>query len=100
MTINDHIYGIPSLKDNGYYISLVYNDTLAQELGINMDEVQYRNWRDLEELGLEVQGKTRRRPPRMGPIIQVFWTNNLVYPYNFAFETFLNDSYLAVCRHR
>lgn len=96
MTINDHIYGIPSLKDNGYYISLVYNDTLAQELGINMDEVQYRNWRDLEELGLEVKEKRDAAHPEWADY-PVFWTNNLVYPYNFAFETFLNDSYLAVC---
>ena len=37
MKINGHIYGIPTLKDNGFYISLIYNDTMAQELGIDID---------------------------------------------------------------
>ena len=39
MTIDGHIYGIPSLKDSGYFISLIYNATMAEELGIEHGEL-------------------------------------------------------------
>lgn len=96
MKIDGHIYGIPTLKDNGYYISMIYNDTMAQELGIDMSKVEYHDWRDMEALGLEVKEKRDAAHPEWADY-PVFKGNGLIYPYNFAFETFLNDSYLAVC---
>ncbi|MGN0741801.1 MAG: ABC transporter substrate-binding protein, partial [Candidatus Fimadaptatus sp.] len=45
MTIDGHIYGIPSKKDNGYYISLIYNATMAEELGIDMESYEYIDMR-------------------------------------------------------
>ena len=36
MRINGNIYGIPSLKDNGYFISHVYFATMSEEMGIDM----------------------------------------------------------------
>lgn len=96
MKINGHIYGIPTKKDNGYYISIVYNDTMAQELGINMDEVKYTSWRDVEDLGLKVKELRNAAHPEWADY-PVFGDNTNIAPYNFAVETFLNDNYLAVC---
>lgn len=97
MRIGGNIYGIPSLKDNGYYISLVYNDTMAQELGIDMEAFpQHSNWRELEDLLREAKEKRDAVHPEWADH-PIAWDSGLVYPYNFAFETFLNDSYLAVC---
>lgn len=97
MRINGNIYGIPSLKDNGYFISLVYNDTMAQELGIDVEGFpQHSNWRELEPLLYEAKEKRDAAHPEWADR-PITWDTSLVYPYNFAFETFLNDSYLAVC---
>ncbi|MCL1795866.1 MAG: ABC transporter substrate-binding protein [Clostridia bacterium] len=97
MRIDGKIYGIPSLKDNGYFISLIYNDTMAQELGLDMENFpQHGNWRDLDALFYEVKEKRDAAHPEWADH-PVSWDSSLVYPYNFAFETFLNDSYLAVC---
>lgn len=96
MKINGSIYGIPSLKDNGYFISLVYNKDMADEFGIDIDAVDYSNFRDLEDLFREVKAKRDEKYPDWAdrPIV---WNVDRAYPYNFAFETFLNDSFLAIC---
>ena len=97
MRIGGNIYGIPSLKDNGYFISLIYNDTMAQALGIDVEAFpQHSNWRELEPLLREAKEKRDAMFPEWADH-PIAWNNNLIYPYNFAFETFLNDSYLAVC---
>ncbi len=96
MKINGEIYGIPSLKDNGYFISLLYNADMADKYGIDVDKYQYRDFRDLGELFREAKAKRDADKPEWAdrPIV---WSVDLLYPYYFAFETFLNDSYLAVC---
>ena len=96
MKIGGNIYGIPSLKDNGYYISLIYNAEMAEALGITEDEMKHDNFRDLEELFYKVKELRDEKMPEYADH-PVCWNNNLIYPYNFAFETFLNDSYLGVC---
>ncbi len=95
MKINGNIYGIPSLKDNGYFISLIYNADMVAEMGIDINDYQHSNFRELEELFYAAKEWRDATYPEMAeyPIV---WNNNLVYPYNFAFETFLNDSYMAV----
>lgn len=95
MKVNGNIYGIPSKKDNGYFISLIYNADMVEESGINLDDYHYSNFRDLEELFYDMKEWRDEAHPEMKdyPIV---WNNNLIYPYNFAFETFLNDSYMAV----
>lgn len=35
-TIGDHIYGFPAYKDNAFVASLIYNKTMAEELGIDV----------------------------------------------------------------
>ncbi|HML48441.1 MAG TPA: extracellular solute-binding protein, partial [Clostridia bacterium] len=96
MKIGGHVYGIPTLKDNGYFISLIYNQEMADEFGIDIDSVKYSNFRDLEDLFREVKGLRDAAHPEWAER-PIAWDVNLIYPYNFAFETFLNDSYLAVC---
>ena len=96
MKINGEIYGIPSLKDNGYFISLIYNADMAEKYGIDIDAYEYRNFRDLEPLFRDAKAKRDADMPEWAdrPIV---WGVDRLYPYNFAFETFLNDSFLAVC---
>lgn len=96
MKIGGHVYGIPSLKDNGYFISLVYNKDMADELGIDVDSVKYSTFRDMEDLFREVKEKRDAAHPEWADR-PIAWNINRIYPYNFAFETFLNDSYLTVC---
>ena len=95
MKINGEIYGIPSLKDNGYFISCIYNADMIEEMGINIEDYQHSNFRELEDLFYEVKEWRDENYPEMAEYPIVMY-NNLIYPYNFAFETFLNDSYLAV----
>ncbi|MDR1598676.1 MAG: ABC transporter substrate-binding protein [Oscillospiraceae bacterium] len=96
MRINGSIYGIPTLKDNGYYISLIWNDTMAQELGIDPLQGQYRNFRDLEGLLLEAKEKRDAAYPEWADR-PISWSNDRVDPYNFAIEFFLNENYVAAC---
>ena len=46
LTINDHIYAVPILKDNCYIIGYIYNATLAEELGLDMEQ----GWSGLKEM--------------------------------------------------
>lgn len=96
MKINGEIYGIPSLKDNGYFISLIYNADMAEKYAIDVNAYQYRNFRDLEPLLRDAKAKRDADMPEWADH-PIAWDVSLLYPYNFAFETFLNDSYLAVC---
>lgn len=96
MRINGNIYGIPTLKDNGYYISLVYNHEMAKELGINVADYQHGNFRELEELFYLVkEGRDEKFPEYADR--PVMWDTGLIFPYYFALETFFNDKYFAVC---
>ena len=96
MRINGHIYGIPSLKDNGFYISLIYNATMAEELGIDMESWAFNDFRDVEAVAREVKEKRDEAHPEWADM-PVLWDVNLVHPYNFAVENFLNSSFYAVC---
>ncbi len=96
MKINGHIYGIPSLKDNGFFISLVYNDTMAQELGIDVNSFPFESFRDTVDLAYEVKEKRDAAHPEWADM-PVMWDTNAVHPYNFPIENFLNGSFFAVC---
>jgi len=96
MKINGHIYGIPTLKDNGFYISLIYNDTMAQELDIDIDGFKFESFRDIEDLAYEVKEKRDAAHPDWAEY-PVLWNVEAVHPYNFAVENFLNGSFFAVC---
>ena len=95
MKIGGKIYGIPSLKDNCYIISLIYNAEMADALGLDMESVEYTNWRQLEPFLTEVVQKRHEVFPEYDEY-PLCGGAELEVPYNFAIETFLNDSYLAV----
>jgi putative aldouronate transport system substrate-binding protein len=96
MTINGHVYGIPSLKDNCYIISFIYNEEMARKLGVDATKVPYTaGWYKLENWLAEVKAK---RDQILGANIEepLIWNSELEMPYNFALNTLLNDSFLAV----
>jgi putative aldouronate transport system substrate-binding protein len=95
MTINGHIYGIPSLKDNCYIISFIYNEELANKLGVDATQVPYTGgWYKLESWLNDVKAKRDRI---LGPNIEEPLIDNtaLENPYNFAVNTLLANN-LAV----
>ena len=95
MRYNGVIYGIPTLKDNGYFISLIWNEELADELGLNPEEWEFNNWRDLEPYLYEAKAlRDEKYPEHADRPITV--DNTLAVPYNFALECIFQDSYLAV----
>lgn len=96
MTIDGNIYGIPSLKDNCYIISTVYNVDMADALGIDMESVDYKNWRNIEPFLEDVLAKRSEKFPEYDQY-PLCGEATLESPYNFAVESFLNDSFLAVC---
>lgn len=98
MRVDGHIYGIPSLKDNGYFISLIYNADMLEELGLNIDDYTFSNFREVEELGYKVK-ELRDASEKYAEYkdYPVFGGADLIYPYYFAFETFFNNQYFAVC---
>jgi putative aldouronate transport system substrate-binding protein len=96
MKINGEIYGIPSLKDNCYIMSFIYNADMAEALGIDMSKVKYTNWRQIEPFLEEVVKLRSEKFPEYDQYPLCGGAGREV-PYNFALETFLNDSYLAVC---
>lgn len=96
MKINGHIYGIPSLKDNGYFMSLIYNAEMAEAYGIDVDSYKYDSWRDFEDLFRLVKEKRDEINPEWSDR-PVSWRVNYLTPHYFALETFLNDNYITVC---
>jgi putative aldouronate transport system substrate-binding protein len=96
MKINGKIYGIPSLKDNCYIMSFIYNAEMADALGLDMSTVKFTNWRQMEPFLEEVVQKRHEKFPEYDqyPLCGGAAAER---PYNYAIETFLNDSFLAVC---
>lgn len=98
MTVDGNIYGVPTLKDNAYIMSFIYNKDLADELGVDMDNPEWKSTRDMEEILMEAKALRDEKHPE--------WANkpltaNLVSqlcPSMFSLESFLGRDYLyAVC---
>lgn len=49
MRIDGEIYGIPALKDNCYIMNMIYNEEMAEELGLDMEGLEFKNWRGNED---------------------------------------------------
>ncbi len=96
MTIDGHIYGIPSKKDNGFFISAIYNKNMCEELGIDINSFEFNNFQDMTKFAYEVKEKRDAAHPDWATA-PVLWDNSRVHPYNFAVENFLNDGFFAVC---
>ncbi len=97
MKINDHIYGIPSLKDNCYIMGFYYNKTLADELGIDLKAAEsLKGIAGAEAFFTDAMEKRTAKYGKVDePIYLMNWTMEV--PCWFAVETFLNDNNLAVC---
>jgi putative aldouronate transport system substrate-binding protein len=96
MTINNHIYGIPSLKDNCYIIAMIYNDDMAKKLGVDMTKAPYTGgWYKMESWLNDVKAK---RDQVYGAKLEepLIWGIELEMPYDFALHSLLNDSFVAV----
>ena len=94
--INGNIYGIPSLKDNCYIISMIYNADMAEKLDIDMTKVNYRNFSSLIEPFFNMV--MDKRDEVYGDLTEPLSGGlGLETPYMFAAETFLQDSNLIVC---
>ncbi len=96
MRIGGNIYGIPSLKDNCYIMSLIYNAEMAEALGVDPNDADYRNWRNIEPFLNDVIEKREEMFPEHNEM-PLSGGAGAEAPYNFAIESFLNDSFMAVC---
>lgn len=96
MKINGHIYGIPSLKDNCYIIPLIYNEEMAQKLGIDMTKAP-TNGSDWYKLEPWLNDAIAKRDQVYGKLEEpLIGSTEIEMPYNFAIDNILNDSFLAV----
>jgi putative aldouronate transport system substrate-binding protein len=95
MTINGHIYGIPPLKDNCYIISFIYNEDLANKLGVDMTTIPYTaaNFYKLEPWFNEVKAK---RDQILGANIEEPLLAQNFANYNSVVDTIFNSSSIAV----
>lgn len=85
MTINGHIYGIPSYKDSCNIPGVIYNETLLTELGIDMSKLEWVSVYDLLPTYYEIQEKRAAAYPDDAdlPITREFAS---LYEYN-QYET-------------
>ncbi|NMA94956.1 MAG: ABC transporter substrate-binding protein [Clostridiales bacterium] len=97
MKIDGNIYGIPSLKDNCYIMSLVYNADMAEALELDMDNLEYKNFRQLGPFFEEVLEKRAEKFPEYDELYPLCNISGAESPYNFAIESFLRDSYIVAC---
>lgn len=98
LTVNDHIYCTPTLKDNAYITGYAYNERLANELGIVMENEEWDSLDDLEEALMEAKVKRDELHPEWAdkPLTTEFtW---MTIPSAFGAECFLGlGSPFAVC---
>jgi len=98
MKVNGSIYGVPSLKDNCYIMSVIYNQTMADEIGLDLSDVKFTNFLEpgVEELLVEIKAKRDELHPDWAdrPIL---WGNTDPWPWVFAIEVFIDGNLGAVC---
>lgn len=96
LLINDHIYAVPTLKDNAYIIGYIYNDTLASELGLDMENLGWTSFMDMEEDMMKALAlRDEKFPEYKGtPLIADVKRD---CPHYFAMERFISGSGLSIC---
>ncbi len=95
MRIDGKIYAIPILKDNCYIMNMIYNEEMAQALELDMENLEYKNWRQNEEFFTNALAlRDEKFPEHKGkPLLNDI---TMEVPFYFGLETFL-DNYVAVC---
>ncbi len=96
MRVNGQIYGIPTLKDNCYIMSFIYNKELVEDLELDMG-FDFTNWRDMEDWLMDAKAKRDAKYPGEYDDMPLVGSLGRAFPYNFAIENFISNSQLASC---
>jgi putative aldouronate transport system substrate-binding protein len=98
MRINGKIYTIPTLKDNCYIMNAMYNEEMAEELGVkeDLENMLYKNAFELEDIFMRANEKRKElygesKIPLLG---STFFD---AFSLNFAVEQFIVNNSAAVC---
>jgi putative aldouronate transport system substrate-binding protein len=88
MRVGGKIYGVPSIKDNGYWMAPLYNKTLGDRLGLDYEAIKAlsHNWYNYywESTFLDAM---ERRTALLGEVeTPLAGTWNLINPMDFAVE--------------
>jgi len=96
LVVNDHIYMVPTLKDNAYIMGYVYNDTLAAELGLDLENAGWSSLIDAEDDLIKALAlRNEKHPEYEGmPLMDGNYSD---WPWYFAYERLADGSSLAVC---
>lgn len=98
MRVDGKIYGIPTLKDNAFIMSMIYNEELAEALELDLDW-DFTNWSDpeLEDWLMDAKAKRDEKFPGEYDDMPLIWDlGSSPFPYSIAVEQFISNSQLAV----
>ena len=95
LRIDGNIYCVPTLKDNCYIMGYLYNDDLATELGVDMQNTGWQNGREAGEDLLKLVEKRNELHPEWKDIPLVS-NIPIVNPYFFNLET-IGGNLFTVC---
>lgn len=94
LRIDGKIYCVPNLKDNSYITGYLYNADLAEELGLDMENIEAENGRDLGEILLKaIELRNEKHPEWEG--MPLTSDTRGVFPYYFQVEQMGNLSYIV-----
>lgn len=94
LKVGGHIYGVPVLKDNCYIIGYIYNKTLAEELGLDMEQ-GWAGFAGMEEYLTEAVRLRNERFPEYAHM-PLMMDGGEICPYWVALERFGAGEF-AVC---
>ena len=86
LKVGGHIYGVPVLKDNCYIIGYIYNKTLADELGLDMEQ-GWAGFAGMEEYLTEAVRLRNERFPEYAHM-PLMMDGGEICPYWVALERF------------
>lgn len=92
--VNDHIYCVPTLKDNAYIMGFVYNDTLATALELDVEGQQWNSMMDIEEFAMEALALRDEKFPEYAGMPLVAEAP-IPVPYFYALEQLVSS--FATC---
>ena len=87
MTVDGHAYAVPTLRDNAYIMSAVYNNTLATKLGLDIEK-DSQNWSSMKDVAdyaiKAIKIRDEKFPEYKGKPLMSKYTGPV--PYYYAFE--------------
>ena len=97
MNVGGDIFGVPTLKDNAYVMNAVYNQTMADALGIDMSGYEWKNIMELEPLLMEVWEKRNAWMPEWSDRTLLLLGVPSPWPHTFAVDVYAAGNLGAVC---